>query len=61
MNITSLPSWKSYNYIVRLKPTLLSAITILFMLKIIDFIISNLIEIKWDASVDIYQSVKTLT
>ncbi|KAH0692229.1 hypothetical protein KY285_019326 [Solanum tuberosum] len=42
-------------------PALLSAIAELPQLEILEFIHSNLLEYKWDASEDIYQSLKTLS
>ncbi|KAH0681828.1 hypothetical protein KY289_019580 [Solanum tuberosum] len=44
-----------------LTPALLSAITALPQLEILAIILSDLVEDKWDASEDIYQSLKTLT
>ncbi|KAH0756938.1 hypothetical protein KY290_020431 [Solanum tuberosum] len=42
-------------------PALLSAIAELPQLEILEFIKSNFMEDKWDASEDMYQSLKTLT
>ncbi|KAG5608448.1 hypothetical protein H5410_019729 [Solanum commersonii] len=44
-----------------LTPALLSAITALPQLEILAIILSYFVEDKWDASDDIYQSLKTLT
>ncbi|KAH0685699.1 hypothetical protein KY290_017223 [Solanum tuberosum] len=56
---TSLKELQLYSF--PLRPALLSAITALPKLEILEFMISNFIENKWDASEDIYQSLKTLT
>ncbi|WMV19223.1 hypothetical protein MTR67_012608 [Solanum verrucosum] len=56
---TSLKELQLYSFPVR--PALLSAIMALPKLEILEFMISNFIENKWDASEDIYQSLKTLT
>ncbi|KAH0756935.1 hypothetical protein KY290_020428 [Solanum tuberosum] len=42
-------------------PDLLSAITLLPHLEILEIIASDFVEDKWDASEDMYQSLKTLT
>ncbi|KAH0681546.1 hypothetical protein KY284_022631 [Solanum tuberosum] len=56
---SSLKELRLDNFVMR--PALLSAITELPQLEILEFIHSNLLEYKWDASEDIYRSLKTLT
>ncbi|KAH0681834.1 hypothetical protein KY289_019586 [Solanum tuberosum] len=48
-------------YDIPVRPALLSAITALPQLEILEIIFSDFVEDKWDASEDIYQSLKTLT
>ncbi|KAH0678281.1 hypothetical protein KY284_019366 [Solanum tuberosum] len=55
---TSLKELRLFNIPVR--PALLSAIAALPQLEILEIIDSNFEEDKWDASEDIYQSLKTL-
>ncbi|WMV23017.1 hypothetical protein MTR67_016402 [Solanum verrucosum] len=55
---TSLKELRLFNIPVR--PALLSAIAALPQLEILEIIDSNFAEDKWDASEDIYQSLKTL-
>ncbi|KAG5615490.1 hypothetical protein H5410_015314, partial [Solanum commersonii] len=51
---TSLKELQLYSF--PLRPALLSKITALPKLEILEFMISNFIENKWDASEDIYQN-----
>ncbi|KAH0692234.1 hypothetical protein KY285_019331 [Solanum tuberosum] len=56
---SSLKELRLYNFLER--PALLSAIAELPQLEILEFINSEFVEDKWDASEDMYQSLKTLT
>ncbi|KAH0678286.1 hypothetical protein KY284_019371 [Solanum tuberosum] len=56
---SSLKELRLHSFLVR--PALLSAIAELPQLEILEFLESNFVEDKWDASEDMYQSLKTLT
>ncbi|WMV23026.1 hypothetical protein MTR67_016411 [Solanum verrucosum] len=55
---SSLKELRLDNFVMR--PALLSAITALPQLEILEIKCSDFVEYKWDASEDIYQSLKTL-